>query len=166
MLNWRSRAVEGWCAWTISLSSPMSTEFKMWKLPTRLSFSSFKIWAQLSHVLGDRSSRFPHHWGFGRRRECSQLLLLPLFCLDKIIKHSQKRLRCLGVIPAGCVKFGHISVGWAPLLGAVPLCTEYRDRNSALFKGQIYHLLKHFQRVGLATYWGSHPPSRGRECRS
>lgn len=56
---------------------------------------------------------------------------------------------------------GHSSLGWAPLLGALPLCV-YWDRNSAAFKGQIYHLLKHFERVVLATYWGSHLPSGGR----
>lgn len=55
MLNGRSRAVEGCCAWRISLSSvsPASTEFKIWKWLTCLPFSSWKSGAQLSHVLGD-----------------------------------------------------------------------------------------------------------------
>lgn len=108
-----------------------------------------------------RSSWFPHPWGSGRRRGCSQLPLLSLFCLDKIIKRSLKRLLS-GRAGCGCVVSGHSSVGRAPLLGALLLCAGYWDRNSAAFKGQIYHLFKRLQRVAAATYWGSHLPSGGR----
>lgn len=75
LLNGRSRAVGGCCAW-ISLSSvsPTSTEFKMWKLLACFPFSSCKSGAQLSHVLGDHPDfHIPEDrgWAEGAGGHCS-----------------------------------------------------------------------------------------------
>lgn len=112
MLNGRSRAVEGCCAWRISLFSvsPTSTEFKMWKSLTHLPFCLCKSGAQLSHVLADHPD-FHVPGGWGGAEGAGGFSCCHCLCSGKIIKYTPSgvwvcfiwtHLSGLSTSPLGC----------------------------------------------------------------